>query len=140
LDSKFVDSHSDERHSLYSPVDETLICDQVQYATAEDVDAAVDAAVAAFNGSWRKFTGAQRGEALLKLAALMLKHREELAWLDAAPIGKTTPFSLREVELAAENLRCRIPTVCTSVGCWLTNSFVRLRWMGRQVCGRIVSC
>jgi hypothetical protein len=47
----------------------------------------------------------------------MLEHREELAWLDAAPIGKTTPFSLREVELAAENLRCAIPAVCTSSGC-----------------------
>jgi acyl-CoA reductase-like NAD-dependent aldehyde dehydrogenase len=98
-------------------VDETLICDQVQYATAEDVDATVDAAVAAFNGPWRKFTGAQRGEALLKLAALMLEHKEELAWLDAAPIGKTTSFSIREVELAAENLRCAIPAVCTSSGC-----------------------
>ncbi|CEL11101.1 hypothetical protein ASPCAL14208 [Aspergillus calidoustus] len=105
INGKFVDSHSDERHSLYSPVDETLICDQVQHATAEDVDAAVDAAITAFNGPWRKFTGAQRGEALLKLAALMLEHKEELAWLDAAPIGKTTSFALREVELAAENLR-----------------------------------
>jgi acyl-CoA reductase-like NAD-dependent aldehyde dehydrogenase len=121
-------------------VDETLICDQVQHATAEDVDAAIDAAITAFNGPWRKFTGAQRGEALLKLAALMLEHKEELAWLDAAPIGKTTSFALREVELAAENLRCTIPTVRTSFGRQLTYFVIRLRWLGRQVCRRIVPC
>lgn len=49
--TQFVDSHSFERHAIYSPVDESLITDQVQYAVEEDVDAAVEAALAAFNGN-----------------------------------------------------------------------------------------
>ncbi|KAL6230136.1 hypothetical protein BDW75DRAFT_248918 [Aspergillus navahoensis] len=104
INGKLVDSHSSERHSLYSPVDDTLICDQVQYAAAEGIDAAVDAAVAAFNGPWRKYTAAQRGEVLLKLSALLLEHKE-LAWLDATPIGKPTFFAIMEVEMAAATLK-----------------------------------
>ncbi|KAL2815084.1 aldehyde dehydrogenase domain-containing protein [Aspergillus granulosus] len=105
INGKSVDSHSDERHSLYSPADDTLICDQIQYATQEDVDAAVDAALAAFNRPWRIFTAAQRGEVLMKLSALMLEHKEELAWLDATPTGKTISFAIKEIELAAANLK-----------------------------------
>lgn len=49
--TQLVDSHSSERHAIYNPVDESLITDQVQYAVEEDVDAAVEAALAAFQRS-----------------------------------------------------------------------------------------
>lgn len=106
-----MDSHSPERHSLYNPVDDSLFCDQVQYAAAEDVEAAVEAAEAAFKGPWRKFTASKRGEALLKLSDLMLEHKEELAYLDGTPIGKTA--AITEVEFAASILKCMLYRICT---------------------------
>ncbi|KAJ5085308.1 hypothetical protein N7532_010079 [Penicillium argentinense] len=86
-----------------SPVDDSLFCDQVQYAAAQDVDLAVESAEIAFNGPWRKFTAAQRGEALSKLAVMLLEHKEELAYLDATAIGKLGAET--EVEFAASILR-----------------------------------
>lgn len=100
-----MDSHSPERYSLYNPADDSLFCDQVQHAAQEDVDAAVDAAEAAFKGPWKKFTAAQRGEALVKLSALILEHKEELGYLDGTPTGKTQIVT--EAEYAASILNCK---------------------------------
>ncbi|KAJ5404231.1 hypothetical protein N7509_004102 [Penicillium cosmopolitanum] len=85
-------------------VDDSLFCDQVQYAAAEDVDAAVEAAEAAFKGPWRKFTATQRGEALVKLSALILEHKEELGYLDGTSIGKSQAAATGEAEFAASIL------------------------------------
>ena len=87
-------------------MDDSLFCDHVQYAAAEDVDAAVDAATVAFNGPWSTYTAAQRGETLLDLAALLLTHKEELAWLDATPSGKPISAATKEIEMGAGILKC----------------------------------
>ncbi|KAE8331411.1 aldehyde dehydrogenase domain-containing protein [Aspergillus sergii] len=105
IKDKLVDSHSPERYSLYNPVDESLFCDKVQYAAAEDVEAAVEAAVAAFNGPWRTYSGAQRGEVLQKLAVLLEEYKEELGWLDGTPIGKPVSAATMEIEFGASILR-----------------------------------
>lgn len=107
-----MDSHSSERYSLFNPVDDSLFCDQVQYAAAEDVDAAVEAAEAAFKGPWRKFTATQRGEALVKLSALILEHKEELGYLDGTSIGKSQAAATGEAEFAASILSCTCQIPC----------------------------
>lgn len=104
-----VDSHSNKRYSLYNPRDDSLFCDQVQYAVAEDVDAAVEAAEAAFKGPWGKLKASQRGEALEKLAAMLLEHKEELAYLDGTPTGKSVDDAVKEVEFGATILKCMEP-------------------------------
>ncbi|BDD58163.1 hypothetical protein MAP00_003464 [Monascus purpureus] len=58
-----------------------------------------------FNGPWKKFTAAQRGQALHKLGDLTLEYKDELVWLDATPIGKPLPFAHMEVEMAANTLK-----------------------------------
>lgn len=101
-----MDSHSADRHTIHSPIDDTALCTSVQYATAEDVDLAVEGATAAFeSGPWRSFTGAKRGEALLKLADLMITHGDEIAWLDAQAIGKPMPMAKWELQTGVDIIK-----------------------------------
>src|ERR1700728_1780150 len=74
-------------------------------STAADVDRAVRAARAAFDG-WSQTTPAQRASALLALAAAIEEHGEELARLEAVNPGKPLPaVTDDEVPAMADNLR-----------------------------------
>ena len=77
---------------------------RLAHGEAADVDAAVTAARAAFDGPWRAFTPAQRQNALLKLADLVESSLPELHLLEVldmgAPIGQAGIGAL-----AAETLR-----------------------------------
>jgi betaine-aldehyde dehydrogenase len=74
-------------------------------STAEDVDRAVGAARAAFDG-WSATTPAQRAQALLALADAVEEHGEEIARLEALNAGKPIE-AVRgdEVPVMADNLR-----------------------------------
>src|SRR4051795_13136349 len=61
---------------------------EVAHAGAEDVDRAVQAARAAFEGKWRKLPAAARTGLMLKLADLVEQHSDELAELEALDNGK----------------------------------------------------
>jgi len=60
---------------------------QIALGTSEDVDLAVRAARAAFEGPWRAFTPVQRQNVLLKLADLIERHWAELRMLDILEMG-----------------------------------------------------
>jgi aldehyde dehydrogenase (NAD+) len=62
---------------------------QVPEATATDVDAAVRAARAAFDGGWSTSPPMQRAALLRRLADLIARHTSELAQLQIAENGKT---------------------------------------------------
>ena len=75
--------------------------------TAEDVDAAVAAAKAAFeSGPWAEMSGAERGRLLWRLADLVERDREVLAALEAADVGRPyfEPFTF-EIPLVADTFR-----------------------------------
>jgi betaine-aldehyde dehydrogenase len=55
---------------------------------AADVDRAVAAAQAAFDGPWSRLSAAERGRMLAKLAATVAEHAEDLAWLECRNVGK----------------------------------------------------
>lgn len=62
---------------------------RVAACDAADVDAAVAAARRAFDeGPWARLAPVERKRVLLRLAELMLAHREELALLDSLNMGK----------------------------------------------------
>jgi len=67
---------------------------------AEDVDRAVKAARAAFEGPWSKMHPADRGRLIYKLGELVREHTRELAEIDAVDAGKPVTNSLR-VDLPA---------------------------------------
>src|SRR3954470_18413597 len=64
--------------------------DEVQRGTAEDIDLAVRAARQCFEGPWSKLSGADRGRLLMRLAAKVAEHGEELAALEQRDCGKPT--------------------------------------------------
>lgn len=56
--------------------------------TAQDIDAAVAAGRAAFDGEWGALTATERGRILMKMAALVEDNIEVLARLEALDVGK----------------------------------------------------
>ena len=79
---------------------------QVPAGGAEDVDRAVRAAQAAFEGPWSQMLPAQRQGLMLKLADLIEENGEELAQLETLEQGKSILLSrLIEVQSSAEYFR-----------------------------------
>ena len=80
----------------------------VAHAGAEDVDAAVAAARAAFeDGSpWRKLPAAARGQLLNRLADLIDEHAQELAELESLDNGKPVTYARSiDIGLATSHFR-----------------------------------
>ena len=74
-------------------------------SSAEDVDRAVRAARAAFDG-WSQTTPAQRAEALLGIADVLEEHGEEIARLEALNAGKPIEaVKDDEIPVMVDNLR-----------------------------------
>ncbi|HEU4976981.1 MAG TPA: gamma-aminobutyraldehyde dehydrogenase [Baekduia sp.] len=96
-------SVSGELADVIAPATEEVIA-RVPRGTAEDVDRAVAAAVAAAP-AWGRTTPAQRAEALLKLADRLDEHAAELADLEALNAGKPRGAAADELPLCADHLR-----------------------------------
>ena len=80
INGEYVPSSTGEILSIYSPVDDSLVSDQVQVASEADVDRAVAAARAAFP-AWRDTAGHKRAKCMLKFAELLERESERLAGL-----------------------------------------------------------
>ena len=85
---------------------------RVPLSTGRDVDAAVQAAKAAFP-MWRATPAPVRARVLFRLEALLEEHREELARLLTTEHGKVIAETRGEVQRGIENIEhaCGIPTL-----------------------------
>lgn len=72
-------------------------------AGASDVDAAVEAARAAFR-SWSRVKPLERADRLRAMAASLRSHGEELALIDALDCGNPVAEMLRDIEMGARGL------------------------------------
>jgi len=72
---------------------------QIARGDAEDIDRAVTAARAAFDGEWGRFSAAERGRVLYAIANTLAKHHEALAQLEARDTGK--PLKQARADAAA---------------------------------------
>ena len=70
----------------------------------EDVDRAVDAAQAAFDGEWGSMAASDRGRLLLRFAQVVRDHEDELAALESRQIGKPISGARWEVGQVAKVL------------------------------------
>ncbi|GFN28478.1 carnitine dehydratase [Achromobacter denitrificans] len=77
---------------------------RVHEASAADVDAAVQAAHAAYETHWRKTTPTQRGKLLRRLADLFERDREKLAWIETLNVGKPITHSLDSLKAMPASL------------------------------------
>ncbi len=106
-----VEGTSGRRGPVYNPATGTL-AREVDFASAEEVDAAVRAAKAAFPG-WRSTSLSKRTDILFRIRNLVDQHREEIAALLTAEHGKVTGDALGEVARGLENIEyaCGVPTL-----------------------------
>ncbi|XWW99814.1 hypothetical protein V2A60_007826 [Cordyceps javanica] len=96
INNEFVASSSGTKITSVSPADGSEIC-SVEAASAQDVDAAVKAARAAFeNPSWADCAGRERSVLMHKLADLVEQHAPALATLETWDNGKPYTVSLNE--------------------------------------------
>ena len=88
INNQWTDSKSGKTFPTINPATGEEIC-QVAEADAPDVDCAVQAARAAFNGGpWRKMSASERGLLLNRLADLVERNADELARLETLDNGK----------------------------------------------------
>ncbi len=75
--------------------------DTIARGTAADIDLAVRAARAAYEGAWGALTAAERGRILFKMAAIVSSRAEELAEAEARDTGKPMGQARADVQLTA---------------------------------------
>lgn len=101
INNEYVASKSQKTFSLQNPKDSSLVSDQIPLAGAEDVDAAVTAAEAAFP-AWKRLGASQRRDILLKFADLIDENSVGLAELTRITLGAPyEAFGKFEAGLAA---------------------------------------
>ncbi len=88
VNGRWSDSSSGETFEVINPATESVLS-RISAGSAQDVDRAVGAARAQFDGGeWSKFTGPQRSRLLYRLADLLERDKEYLAKLESATVGK----------------------------------------------------
>ena len=100
INGQFVNSSSDRKMDVISPVDGNSLS-TVPMSTAKDLDAAVQAAKAAFPG-WSKTPIKERVQVFFRYKYLLEKHMKELAELCTEENGKTYGESVAEIEKSIE--------------------------------------
>ena len=83
---------------LLNPSDGSVLCN-IGCGTAADIDSAVNAARAAFEGTWGRATAVERGRVLQKIGVLVLENIDRLAELEAMDVGK--PLSQARADVVA---------------------------------------
>jgi len=106
INGQFVDASNGATFATVDPRTEEIIT-EVPEASADDVDAAVQAARHAFDkGPWPRMSGYERGMLMHKLADLIDANASELAALETLDNGKPLFFStVADVPLTAQHLR-----------------------------------
>ncbi len=87
VNGQWVAAASGETFPTFNPATGEVICD-IPSGGKTDIDRAVKAARAAFDGPWSKVTPSERGRMLWKLADLLEKNLEEFAALESLDNGK----------------------------------------------------
>jgi 1-pyrroline dehydrogenase len=100
---EWVDATGGETMEVVNPATGETIA-EVPRATAEDVDRAVQAAKKALP-EWLETTPGERAEALLKLAAAIDEHADELAEIESRNVGKPLSYAKDELPVCSDNLR-----------------------------------
>ena len=104
IDGEFVDPADGQSEPILNPATGEAIA-EAPLSTAADVDRAVKAAGAAWEG-WATTTPGERALALLKLADAIEEHADELAELESDNAGKPiNAFRDDEIPFMVDNLR-----------------------------------
>jgi len=111
IGGQIVEGASGRRGPVYDPAT-GKVAREVDFASADEVSAAVDAAKAAFPG-WRATSLSKRTDILFKIRNLVDARRRELAAHLTAEHGKVPSDALGEIARGLENLEfaCGVPSL-----------------------------
>jgi aldehyde dehydrogenase (NAD+) len=98
---KWVDAKSGKTFTSTNPANRDDVVGEFSASGADDVDAAVAAAVAAFP-EWSLMPAPKRGEILFKVARILTEHKEELSRLLTREMGKVLPEARGDVQEAID--------------------------------------
>jgi acyl-CoA reductase-like NAD-dependent aldehyde dehydrogenase len=101
IGDRWVDAESGKTFESVSPANHQDVIGIFPASGAADVDAAVEAAGAAFP-AWSLMPAPKRGEILFKVARLLAEHKEELARLMTREMGKVLPEARGDVQEAID--------------------------------------
>jgi aldehyde dehydrogenase (NAD+) len=99
INNEWRDAASGRTMDVINPATEEVIA-TVPAAGAADVDAAVQAARAAFNGPWSRLSARERGRLISRLADRLMEKADEIARLETLHNGKPIAES-RHIEIPA---------------------------------------
>ena len=104
IGGKWVDSSTGETFQSVCPANGEILSTCAE-ASREDVDAAVKAAWAAWDG-WKRTTAAQRADLLMKIADVIDRNRERLAMIETVDNGKPLRETMAiDVPFSADHFR-----------------------------------
>ena len=98
IDGKIVDRAEKDGIDVIDPADGRVFA-RLPRGGAAEIDRAVKAARAAYEGVWGAKSAVERGRILMRLSALILDHAEELAELECLDTGK--PITQARNDIAA---------------------------------------
>ncbi|TGZ80829.1 aldehyde dehydrogenase [Ascodesmis nigricans] len=104
INGEWVAAKEGQTFEVINPTNEEVIT-SVQEATEPDVDAAVAAARAAFEGEWSDVTPTNRGKMMMKLAELMEENIELLTEVESLDNGKNLNQARFDIQSAAGCIR-----------------------------------
>src|SRR5215212_2275559 len=99
INNEWRDAAGGQTMEVINPATEEVIA-TVAAAGTEDLDAAVAAARAAFDGPWGRMSARERGRLLSKLADRLMEKADEVARLETLHNGKPI-FESRQIEIPA---------------------------------------
>lgn len=140
IGGEFVPGKAHKTFEVLNPSTEETIC-QVHEARAEDVQAAVDAASACYEGIWPELDPTVRGKAIYNLADLLEAHKDTLAAIESLDNGKALRFAQGDVALVIEYLRYCAGYADKLDGRLVDTGFGYLNEVKREpmgVCGQII--
>src|SRR4051794_5550880 len=100
---ELVDAVDGATMEVLNPATEEVIA-EVPRGDVADVDRAVAAAARALP-EWLETTPGERAELLLRLAAAIEQHGDELAELESRNVGKPLSYARDEIPVCVDNLR-----------------------------------
>src|SRR5277367_3035981 len=102
INGQWVDAASGRTFETPNPATGEILA-RIAEGDAEDINRAVRAARAAFDGPWSRMTPSDRGRIIWRIGDLILEHAEELAQLESLDNGKPYAVALgADVPLAAD--------------------------------------
>ncbi|MGI8871473.1 MAG: aldehyde dehydrogenase family protein [Candidatus Limnocylindria bacterium] len=101
IGGRWVEARSGRTFTSVSPANHDDVVGEFAASSAEDVQAGVEAARAAFPG-WSLLPAPKRGEILFRIARLLAEHKEELARLMTREMGKVLAEARGDVQEAID--------------------------------------